>query len=600
MPTYDITSPDGKTYEVTAPDGATQEQVMQYVQQQHAPPAATPAPQAKGPPPTLLQTLGASPLGRFAHDAILEPITGMAGLLAKADPTGGMVAPMNAKAENTYQGALAAQRNRPGYAEARAQADALAQKRGAGGITDQMIAPFTSAAAGIAGLPGGLNSSNAAADAQTAAQQGYQQANPKSAFLAQMGGGLLMAPKLNAPAALPASGAPSIADLKAAAKASYQSVDNSGVRVSTDALNRLGDSVQDSFASRLDPVLHPDATAAFNRLTQFATDGAKGGHIATFQDLDNLRRVVADAAQSTKPADKAMAKMMMNRVDDFVEGLKPADLDTSLQDQLRSELQSATSAKGQIAKQIKSIEANKPGALAARGAAGADTRDLYMKLHDQLPQAEAGRQGALDAFKSESDLINAGPQATIDALGHARDMWSRASQAELIQRQIDKATIKASANYSQSGIENALRQQFKSLALNDKAMARLRPEVQQAVKDVATGSPVGNVLRAVGKYAPHGPVATMAGMGVGSLLGGVGGAAEGGLASLAIPAVGEAARTGATKITQAAAQRAMDTAALGKGQTIAHQPLFHRPALPGRNLTPLGLSLPLLLQTQNQ
>lgn len=37
MPKYRITSPDGVSYEVTAPDGATQEQVMAYVQSQHAP-----------------------------------------------------------------------------------------------------------------------------------------------------------------------------------------------------------------------------------------------------------------------------------------------------------------------------------------------------------------------------------------------------------------------------------------------------------------------------------------------------------------------------------------------------------------------------------
>lgn len=34
MPTYEVTSPDGKTWEVTAPDGASQEQVLQYAKQQ--------------------------------------------------------------------------------------------------------------------------------------------------------------------------------------------------------------------------------------------------------------------------------------------------------------------------------------------------------------------------------------------------------------------------------------------------------------------------------------------------------------------------------------------------------------------------------------
>lgn len=48
MPTYEVTSPDGKTWEVQAPDGATQEQVLGYAKQQWAaqvkqPPAAVQA-----------------------------------------------------------------------------------------------------------------------------------------------------------------------------------------------------------------------------------------------------------------------------------------------------------------------------------------------------------------------------------------------------------------------------------------------------------------------------------------------------------------------------------------------------------------------------
>jgi hypothetical protein len=160
----------------------------------------------------------------------------------------------------------------------------------------------------------------------------------------------------------------------------------------------------------------------------------------------------------------------------------------------------------------------------------------------------------------------------------------------LIQKQIEKAGIKASANYSQSGMENALRQQFKSLALNDRAMARLAPNVQAAVKQVAAGSPVGNALRAVGKYAPHGPVATAAGMGLGYTLGGMGGATEGGLASLAVPMVGEAARSGATAMTQAAAQRALNIAALGRNAKLPMSAApIQLPSLTQNSVLPYGL-----------
>lgn len=556
-----------------------------------------------GEQPSVIDRIAASPPARLLHDAVVNPLVG----LSRFTPMGDSLASAYAPVDKAYEGALARNRNTPGYAKARTEADAVQAKRGSG-LSDQVIAPLLPAMTGALGAPGGLDAMNANADAQQAAQSGYQQRHPALSMGAGLAGGLLMTPSAAAPAAgtsmfraplpaIPKSSVPAIADMKAAAKASYQAVDNSGVRVSNDALNKLGDSVVDSFGSRLDPVLHPDATAAFNRIAQYATEGKKGDKIATFQDLDNLRRVVADAAQSTKPADKAMARMMMDKIDDFVENLKPGDLDTSLQDELRAGLMSATSTKGQIGKQIKAIEQNKPGALAARGAAGKQTRDEYMALRDQLPAAEQARQDALHAFQSETDLINAGPQGTIDALNHARDMWSRASQAELIQKQIDKAGIKASANYSQSGFENALRQQFKSLALNDRAMARLTPEVREAVKDVAKGSPMGNLLRAVGKYAPHGPVATAAGMGLGYTLGGLGGATEGGLASLAVPLAGEMARAGATAKTLAAANRARDVAAVGRGVTLQAPPqMLQRPALP--QTLPYGL--PLLMSPQQQ
>jgi len=39
MPTYEVTSPDGRTFEVTAPDGATQEEVLAYAQQNYQKPA---------------------------------------------------------------------------------------------------------------------------------------------------------------------------------------------------------------------------------------------------------------------------------------------------------------------------------------------------------------------------------------------------------------------------------------------------------------------------------------------------------------------------------------------------------------------------------
>jgi hypothetical protein len=372
-----IKAPDGSIAQF--PDGMADADIEKVMAQHY-------------PAPSMLDRAVASPVGRFAHDVIIDPlqrilagpanfgaalgnaIPGQSHNLAGEVVTGGNLPapsfisdPAIFGAEQPYQASLAANRNTPGYAKARASADALQAKRGSG-FQDQMLAPYLPSLAGVAGVPGGFDAMNANADSQAAGQAQYAAQNPLKSMAAGLLGGGLAAPEgavasipiratdspaltrlshgnVTGPFPMPQASAPTVASLKSDAKALYQKIDNSGISVSNDTMNKLGDSVQDRFGQRLDPTLHPDATAAYNRLTQYATDGAKGGEAASFTDLDNLRRIVADASSATKPADKAMARMMLDHVDDFVDGLKATDLDTSLQDQLRGDLVQATGAK---------------------------------------------------------------------------------------------------------------------------------------------------------------------------------------------------------------------------------------------------------------
>ncbi len=90
-----------------------------------------------------------------------------------------------------------------------------------------------------------------------------------------------------------------------------------------------------------------------------------------------------------------------------------ADSTAPFESQYRQALVEATGAKGQIAKQIKKIEQENPGALAARGAAGAETRVKYMELQESLKDAEAARQKATEVFqKAKADGTANVPGAT--------------------------------------------------------------------------------------------------------------------------------------------------------------------------------------------
>lgn len=502
MPVFDITAPDGTHYEVTGPDGATEEQALQQVQAQHGRPAGNP----NGPQPTTMQTLGASPVGRFAHDFVLPMIETPARLLSKIDPTGGMVAPMAAKAEGTYQDALAAQRNRPGYAEARQQADKI-QSGLPNGLADQFISSLTPTLAGLAGLPGGVNASNAAADSQTAARDAYAQQNPKSSFLANVGGGFLAAPQ-GGPKALPVlppkQVAPTIGALNTAKKAAYDIVDNSPMKIAGPEIGQLHADLQTQLGrmgltEKTMPALAPKVGTALESLKDASTADQ------TLQAMDIQRRIAGIAAGSTDKTERAAARIVQDGIDGLLSNLQPHQL-----------------------------------------------------------------SGPID-------------QAAIAALPEARDLASRSFKAEQLQAIIDKAKNN-STGFAQSGYENALRVGFRKLLNNDRGIARFSPAEREAIKQIATGGSAvsaTNLLRQVGKLSPQGAIPILSELAMYGVAG---------PSALAIPAAGIAGRTGATLLQSAAAKKAVNLAALGRGATaIPPAPALQLPRLTPRSALPLGL-----------
>lgn len=283
--------------------------------------------QAAGPQPTMMQTIGASPLGRLAHDFVLPMIETPARLLSKIDPTGGMVEPMAQKAEGTYQDALSAQRNRPGYAEARQQADKV-QGGLPNGLGDQFISSLTPTLAGLAGLPGGINTSNAAADSQTAARDAYAQANPKSSTAANIAGGFLATPAggpARLPAAVPKQVAPTISALNTAKKAAYDVVDNSTMKIAGPEIGQLHSDLQTQLGrmgltNKTMPTLAPKVATALDSLKDASTADQ------TLQGMDIQRRIAGIAAGSTDKTERAAARIVQDGIDNLLSNLQPHQL----------------------------------------------------------------------------------------------------------------------------------------------------------------------------------------------------------------------------------------------------------------------------------
>ena len=148
----------------------------------------------------------------------------------------------------------------------------------------------------------------------------------------------------------------------------------------------------------------------------------------------------------------------------------------------------------------------------------------------------------------------------IEYVNSARSLWGRARKTETMEEMIETAGTNA-GTYSGAGFENALRIQFKQLDRKIIKDSRVRnmytPAERAAIRKVAIGTPVGNVLRAVGKWAPSGLVSGAAGASAGFYIFGPYGA-------VAVPAIGTLGRMAATKMSLGNANAARELMARGQ------------------------------------
>ncbi len=181
----------------------------------------------------------------------------------------------------------------------------------------------------------------------------------------------------------------------------------------------------------------------------------------------------------------------------------------------------------------------------------------------------------------DADLVaGAGPsrQVAIEALGNARDMYSRSAKAQEIETLLERAGVGAS-QYSQSGMENAIRVEFRALAKNQTKMRRFSEEERDLIRGVAKGGPVDNALRYFGKLAPTGVISGGVSSGAGYAVGGPVGAA-------AVPALGMAAREAAGARMQSKVDELVSQILMGRPVQREPATLFNVPAGVRGLLTP--------------
>jgi len=117
-------------------------------------------------------------------------------------------------------------------------------------------------------------------------------------------------------------------------------------------------------------------------------------------------------------------------------------------------------------------------------------------------------RNALDNFMENltpADVISGNPQVAVDLIGDARAFYRTARKTEMIEQAFTRARNAVGANYTQAGMQTALRQQLNQFS----------PEEQRAILKVVRGGRTENVLRAFGRLAPRGAITGAIPIGIG-------------------------------------------------------------------------------------
>ena len=152
----------------------------------------------------------------------------------------------------------------------------------------------------------------------------------------------------------------------------------------------------------------------------------------------------------------------------------------------------------------------------------ADTQNLPLKNIEILRRVIKSQGGnvdpdvrrlsgiALDVFDEVVDSWNSrdtvsGSTDALKLLKQFRKVYYDKSRLDTIESLMGRIDLKQS-QFSASGRENAIRNEFRTLANNERRMRLFPKNEQEMIRKVAKGGPLRNTLRYFGKFAPTGPV----------------------------------------------------------------------------------------------
>jgi hypothetical protein len=131
----------------------------------------------------------------------------------------------------------------------------------------------------------------------------------------------------------------------------------------------------------------------------------------------------------------------------------------------------------------------------------------------------------IDSGLQAGDIAAGDPAKAISALKAGRGITVRMKKAEILDEIKESALDRVGANYTNAGMQTAIRQEFKRIRKSDYLFRKFSPQEQTIIKSIIRGASMENGLRYLGKFAPTSPLAAVISLSVGHTAGGPVGAA---------------------------------------------------------------------------
>jgi hypothetical protein len=261
--------------------------------------------------------------------------------------------------------------------------------------------------------------------------------------------------------------------------------------------------------------------------------------------------LAAQAASSYRLADRAGLVVKDTYVQNIANTLKKEATDLGFDPGLHPQVASVINrleTEGQTPKTLKELENLRRIVRAPEG-------DFTNRDQQRIAGSLVDKYDEMIENISKPNILAGDEKLALSALKEARKVYGQSKRLGIVEDLVNKADI-SSAQYSQSGMDNALRVQFAALAKNNKRMATFTPAERAQIENIAKGGgTTEQMLRFVGKFSVRGPVT---------------GLVTGGAAALepmlGVPfAIGaEVSRRGAEALRQQNVQRLMEQISLGR------------------------------------